>query len=151
MIHPETRYSEVIGKLKKRGRRITPQRAAILRMLIESQDHPTVEQIYDHIRLNYPMTSLATIYKTIMMLKDENEILEISFANESSRYDGHKPYPHPHLICIRCRRIIDPETSSFDEAVHQVEQKYGYQITSQRIDFFGICPQCLSSPESSDI
>jgi len=151
MLDSETRYSELIEKLKKRGYRITPQRAAILKMLTDSQDHPSVEQIYDRIRPNYPMTSLATVYKTVMMLKDENEVLEIGFANESSRYDGHKPYPHPHLICIRCHRIIDPETSSFDEAVHQLEQKYGYQITSQRIDFLGVCPQCQSSPNSTGI
>jgi hypothetical protein len=36
------------------------------------------------------------------------EILEIRFS-ESSRFDGNKPYPHPHVICLKCKKILDPE------------------------------------------
>jgi Fur family transcriptional regulator, peroxide stress response regulator len=138
----ETRYTTLMDKLKQHGHRITPQRAAILKIFIESQEHPSVEQVYEQIKADFPMTSLATIYKTVTLLKEEKEILELGFANESSRYDGHKPYPHPHLMCIRCQRIIDPEIELFNELPQELAQKYGYQIVNQRVDFFGICPEC---------
>ena len=67
MTHPGTRYAALVDKLKQRGYRITPQRAAILKVFTESQDHPTVEQVYEQIKADFPMTSLATIYKTVTL------------------------------------------------------------------------------------
>ena len=142
MPHTGTCYTALVDKLRQRGYRITPQRAAILKIFTESQAHPSVEQVYEQIKTDFPMTSLATIYKTVTLLKEEKEILELGFANESSRYDGNKPYPHPHLICIRCQRITDPEIELFNNLPQELAHKYGYQIVNQRLDFFGICPEC---------
>jgi Fur family peroxide stress response transcriptional regulator len=70
------------------------------------------------------------------------EVLELGFSNESSRYDGNKPYPHPHLICIRCKKIVDPEIDALTEMSSEISQKTGYEIVNHRLDFFGICPKC---------
>jgi Fur family peroxide stress response transcriptional regulator len=91
------------------------------------------------------------VYKTVTMLKAEQEVLELGFANQGSRYDGYKPYPHPHLICVRCGRIIDPEIEHFSELPGELAQKYGYQIVNQRVDFFGICPQCQQDEKVSAV
>jgi len=76
------------------------------------------------------------------LLKDLDEVLELGFSDDDNRYDGNKPYPHPHLICIRCRKIMDPEVSIAQDLVQQVAQQSGYQIVSQRLDFYGVCPDC---------
>jgi Fur family peroxide stress response transcriptional regulator len=136
------RLSILIEKLKKHGYRMTPQRMAILKVFTESTAHPTVEQVYDQVHPDFPMTSLATVYKTVSLLKEENEILELAFGNASSRYDGAKPYPHPHLICIQCQNMIDTEIQLFEEIPGELSQKYGFQIITQRVDFYGVCPEC---------
>jgi Fur family transcriptional regulator, peroxide stress response regulator len=146
-----SRLSLLTEKLKNHGYRMTPQRMAILKILTESINHPTVEQVYEQVRPDFPMTSLATVYKTISLLKEENEILEIAFANASSRYDGNKPYPHPHLICIHCQNIIDLEIQMFDEISMELTQKYGYHIVNQRVDFYGICPECRLKIKGQDM
>lgn len=76
----------------------------------------------------FPMTSLATVYKTVDMLKAEGEILELGFANGISRYVGSKSYPHPHLICIKCQTIIDPEVDLVNELTQEIATQYGYKI-----------------------
>ena len=129
------------GKLKTRGYRLTPQRIAILKILV-STGHPGVDQVYEAVRANFPTTSLATVYKTVTLLKEMGEILELGFGNEGNRYDGNKPYPHPHLICIKCKRIIDPDGVALTELSQQVASTTGFRIVSHRIDFYGICPQC---------
>ena len=103
-----------------------------------------MEQVYEQVKVEFPMTSLATVYKTVNLLKEENELLELGFANESSRYDGYTPYPHPHLICVKCQCIIDFEVEFFTALPQELVRKYGYQIVNQRVDFFGVCPQCQS-------
>jgi Fur family transcriptional regulator, peroxide stress response regulator len=148
MKEPGTRYPALMEKLKQHGHRITPQRAAILRILVESQAHPSVEQVYEQVKISFPMTSLATVYKTVTLLKEEGEILELGFANDSSRYDGYTPYPHPHLICVGCGRIIDPAIEHFNDVPQELAHKYGYRIVNQRVDFFGICPRCQAENEN---
>lgn len=136
------RLEEIIEKLRARECRITPQRVAILKILLGSSDHPSIEQVYNQVKVDFPTTSLATVYKTVNLLKDVGEILEIGFADGGNRYDGNKPYPHPHLICTQCKTIIDPDIDSIDRISSELEKNSGYKIKSHQIEFFGICPSC---------
>ncbi len=104
MDSPKGRLDQIITKLRARDCRITPQRVAILKIFLSSEEHPSVEQVYAQVKANFPTTSLATVYKTVHLLKEIGEILEIGFADGSNRYDGNKPYPHPHLICTPARQ-----------------------------------------------
>jgi Fur family peroxide stress response transcriptional regulator len=142
MVEPQTRLDEMITSLKEQGHRLTPQRMAVLKILATSEGHPSVEQIYERVKVDFPMTSLATIYKTVTLLKEMGEVLELGFSDDSNRYDGHKPYPHPHLICIKCKKIVDPQVAALSELHQEVAQSTNYRILSHRLDFFGICPQC---------
>ncbi|MBE0574441.1 MAG: transcriptional repressor [Desulfuromonadales bacterium] len=139
---PKQRLDEIIVKLRELNFRITPQRVAILRIFLNSQDHPSVEQVYAQVKADFPSTSLATVYKTVNLLKEVGEILEISFAGGGNRYDGIKPYPHPHLICTTCNKIMDSEIGLVDQIANELEQTSGYRIVSHQIEFFGTCPAC---------
>lgn len=142
MSDPSTRLDELVTRLRARGYRLTPQRMAVLKILASSEGHPSVEQIYQRVKVDFPMTSLATIYKTVTLLREMGEVLELGFSDDSNRYDGNKPYPHPHLICIKCRNIMDPEIGTLSELPLEVAERTGYRIVNHRLDFFGICPQC---------
>jgi Fur family peroxide stress response transcriptional regulator len=142
MSDPQTRLDELIAKLRGRGYRLTPQRMAVLEVLATSTDHPSVEQIYDHVKVDFPMTSLATVYKTVTLLKEMGEVLELGFNEGGNRYNGNLPHPHPHLICTNCGRIEDLDVAIVSELPQEVSQETGYQIVNHRLDFFGICPQC---------
>jgi Fur family peroxide stress response transcriptional regulator len=142
MVNPQARLDEMITRLKERGHRLTPQRMAVLKILAADEGHPSVEQIYERVEVDFPMTSLATVYKTVTLLKEMGEVLELGFSDGSNRYDGNKPYPHPHLICTQCKNIVDPQVVTLSELPQKVAQSTGYRIVSQRLDFFGICPQC---------
>jgi Fur family peroxide stress response transcriptional regulator len=139
---PEERLAQMIAKLRERDFRLTPQRVAILKILAASEEHPSVDTIYAKVRENFPTTSIATVYKTIALLKELNEVLELGFPDGSNRYDGNRPYPHPHAICMECKRIMDPEIASVDELREEMKRKTGYTISFHRLDFFGLCPEC---------
>jgi Fur family peroxide stress response transcriptional regulator len=136
------RLNEIITKLKEQGCRMTPQRLAVLKVLANSEEHLSAEKIYERVKPRFPFTSLATIYKTVTLLKKMGEIMELGFVDDSNRYDGIRPYPHPHLICLKCKKIIDPDIPALSELPQEVAQKTGYRIMNHRLDFFGICPSC---------
>ncbi len=139
---PAERLRQMTARLKERGHRLTPQRLAILRILAESRGHPSVEDIHKALLKDFPTTSLATVYKTITRLKDENEVLELEFSDLANRYDGNTPTPHPHAICTRCGAICDPDTPPLEELAKLVADRTGFRITSHRLDFYGLCPKC---------
>lgn len=141
----QQRLDDILAKLRQRQCRITPQRIAILRAFLETDQHPSVEQVYNQVKTHFPTTSLATVYKTVNLLKEIDEILEIGFADGRNRYDGNKPYPHPHLICTRCQRIVDPEISQLDQMTAEVARETGYRVISHQVELFGLCPACQTS------
>ncbi|MCB9481773.1 MAG: transcriptional repressor [Desulfobacteraceae bacterium] len=133
----------MIGLIKEKGNRLTNQRIAVVKILSESLEHPSAETIYKIVKKDHPATSLATVYKTINLLKQYNEVMEIGFADRGSRYDGFNPNPHPHVVCEKCGKIIDAKTD-INLLAKEVSKETGFEIRSHRLDFYGICPQCLA-------
>ena len=142
--HPgvASRLQQMVEKLRAREFRVTPQRLAVLEVIAASEDHPSVEMIFGQVRARFPTTSLATVYKTVALLKDLQEVLELGFPDRGNRYGGNKPYPHPHLICTKCGAIMDPDLSILHELTQEVAAETGFQILTHRLDFFGICRRC---------
>jgi Fur family peroxide stress response transcriptional regulator len=138
----DQRLEKMITVLRGLGRRITPQRLAVLKILAESNNHPSVEMIYEQVKKDFPTTSLATVYKTVTLLKQLHEVLELGFADQGSRYDGNRPFPHSHVICTKCGSIVDPQFVQMEEIAKEITQKTGFDITHHRLDFFGLCPKC---------
>lgn len=136
------RLDQIVDHFKALGYRMTPQRAAILETLTASDDHPSAEMIFERIKKDFPYTSFATVYKTIAVVKEIGEALELEFSNDANRYDGNKPYPHPHLICTRCGKIMDSESDLFRRLQDKISKETGFEITHHRLDFYGICPDC---------
>ena len=113
--------------------------------MASSNGHPSAAYLYDQLRDQFPTTSPGTVYKTLNLLKNLDEVLELGFSDDDNRYDGSKPHPHPHLVCVRCRTIMDAEISMPENLVHNVAQQSGYQVVSHRLDFYGLCPECRGS------
>ena len=123
MNDPQIRFEQLIAKLKERQYRITPQRVELIRLIAAS-------------------VGLATVYKTLDLLKEVGEVLEIGLRDDS-HYDGNKPYPHPHLICMKCQKIMDGELdAAVGKIVQEVENNFGFRVVKHQLDFYGLCPDC---------
>lgn len=134
---------KLIEKLRQQGYRLTPQRRAVLRILTESHEHLDIEQIYTRLKPDFPMTSLATVYKTIALLKEMGVVHQINLDGGRAFYDG-SPSDHPHLICSKCRRILDLDLdiAPIADLIQAVARQEGYQLLGYRLDILGLCPRC---------
>lgn len=141
MSDPNVRFDQLISALKERNFRLTPQRVELVRLIAVSDGHPSASQLYTTIKRKFPTMSHATVYNTLTLLKEMNQVLEIDLHNDS-HYDGNRPQPHPHLICIQCNKIIDGEVALDQESLRNLEQASGYKILHNQISLFGLCPDC---------
>ena len=136
------RFETIIHKLRENNHKITPQRMAIVDVLAKSLGHPSVEDIYAQLQNDFPTMSLATVYRNVLLIKSMGEVLELGFPDGSNRYDGNKPYPHPHIICIKCKKIIDLSLESLDDIEKEVANETKFKILNHSLNFFGICSTC---------
>jgi len=136
------RLEDVLQRLRDAGHRVTPQRVAILEALVTDPGHPSAERLYKAVSGRFPSMSLATVYKTLSLLKDQSEVLELGFAGQENRYDGLMPRPHPHLICTRCGQIVDPPFLDLEGLTREMAERTGFVIDHHRLDFYGLCPAC---------
>ncbi|MFN0072657.1 MAG: Fur family transcriptional regulator [Chloroflexota bacterium] len=138
------RVSDIVARLRARGHRLTPQRYAVVRALVEGGEHPSAEQLFQRVTDAYPMMSPATVYKTLDTLKAAGEVLEIEFREGPNRYDATMPTPHPHAVCTACGRIDDVAMDRLDAAMDEAAAQTAYRVTAYRLDFYGLCPSCAT-------
>lgn len=125
------------------GFKLTPQRLAILSYLDGNKDHPSAEDIYNVISKVFPTMSFATVYNTLDSLKKRGGITELTIDPDKKRFDPNTE-PHHHLICVRCRRIVDVHIG-FDLSLPALHNTEGFDITGNHIEFYGVCRECKKS------
>ena len=141
MSDPKVRFDELLVALRERNFRLTPQRVELVRLIAASDGHPSASQLYAKIQTQFPTMSQATVYKTLALLKEMNQVLEIDLRDDS-RYDGNRLDPHPHLICMKCNKIVDGDLELDLSSIRKLEKTSGYQIVRPQIAFYGLCPKC---------
>jgi Fur family ferric uptake transcriptional regulator/Fur family peroxide stress response transcriptional regulator len=125
--------------------RLTPHRAAVLETLRASHDHPTAAEIYRKVRRKRPGVAYATIYNALNWLTRNGLAAELKFGDEASRYDPVMAR-HDHLVCTRCGNLMDYEVPLPQKILAHAARQHGFRIEAYRLELFGICPRCTSSP-----
>ena len=142
---------ELVERLREWEVRVTPQRLAIAEAVLNSTDHPTVQQIYERVRDHFPSMTLATIYSTLGVLERSGLIQELPFPR-MSRYESNME-PHVNLVCIKCETVTD--TDMGQEMVlrlkNRVSRQSNFQVVWQRVDFYGWCPSCAALKTESEL
>ena len=131
---------DIAQKLREQGHRLTPQRVAILQAVLSSHAHPTAEEIHRRVCAEFPMISLATVYKTMNVLKELGEVAEIR-VDGRGHYEGNTT-PHPHMICINCGAIIDLPAEALAEMPQEALAETDFQAMRYKLEIHGLCPRC---------
>lgn len=114
-----------VSLLKQFGLKVTPQRLSVLKILNRHM-HPTIDELYEEIKLENPSVSLATVYKNLNTLKDEGLVVEVNIVNQKPRYDIYE-YPHIHVVCEGCGHVDDMSYEDAGLGAYQenLEKKLG--------------------------
>jgi Fur family peroxide stress response transcriptional regulator len=133
-----------IEALRSKGYKATPQRIAICRIALNSRAHPSAQQVYDEVKKIYPTVSLATVYKTLEVLRDLDLVQEINFPKGQARFDSYMK-PHINLVCTKCGSISDLDNNITEEIIKKVASAVRFKPYGQRVDVYGICQKCLET------
>jgi Fe2+ or Zn2+ uptake regulation protein len=131
----------ICEQIRASGRRVTPQRRAIIQALLDDRPHPTAEQIYTRVRGMMPDISPATVYNTLHELAEIGLLLELDVGLGERRYDV-TTTGHAHLVCMRCGRVEDV-LYDCETLVLSSRESRGFQVVSCDVIFRGYCPDCV--------
>ena len=128
---------------KQLNLRRTRQRQVILEELRKVDTHPSADEVYEMVRKRLPRISLGTVYRNLEILSQNGEIQKLELGSSLKRFDGIAANHH-HIRCIHCDRVADaPE--DFDVTInHDLKKATDFKILGHRLEFTGICPDCLN-------
>ena len=132
---------DLINVFRENGHKVTAQRLAICKFIFSRKDHPTAEQIYQELRIEYPMISLGTIYKTLHLLKELGLIQELGFNEGSIRYDSDMEL-HINMLCSKCGKIYDYKAENVEKLWSAIISDLGIKPKGQSIDIYYECDDC---------
>ncbi len=143
--NPMISVDRLCAQLRAHGRRLTPQRRAIIQVLLENCTHPTAEQILTRVRGVMPDISQATVYNTLRELVGIGVLKGLDLGLKERHYDI-KTTDHAHLICLGCGRIEDVPYDC-EALTLSPERTHGFRVVDRRVIFRGYCPACAFSKE----
>lgn len=120
---------------------VTHQRQVIYSALQELEGHPSPEAVYERVRRRIPSVSLATVYKNLRTFAESGLIREVSLHHGSTRLETNAA-PHHHLVCSRCRTIIDLEESAFVPPRLKRKAPGGFKVQRFLVEVIGLCEFC---------
>jgi Fe2+ or Zn2+ uptake regulation protein len=132
--------SELADAFRSSGRKLTPQRERIFRVLHGNPTHPTAESVHAEVVADMPSVSLRTVYATLHELAEMGELVQLDLGTGSARFDTNVS-DHHHLVCDPCGLVqdIDLDVPTFDL---DDDARRGFHVDATQIVLRGRCASC---------
>lgn len=142
----EARIEKIKQQLQSQGYKLTPQREATVRVLLENEeDHMSAEDVFMLVKEKAPEIGLATVYRTLELLSEMHVVEKLNFGDGVARYDlrtESNQHHHHHLICVQCGSMTEIMEDWLVPLEEKLEREYGFSVLDHRLDFQGICSRC---------
>lgn len=140
------RLSEFVERCRKRGIAVTPQRLAVIRALLASENHPSPGEICAAVRRRHPHVSLATVHRILEQFCEAGEARKVTLLHDVARYDGNVE-PHHHILCVRCRRVHDVEMPEVDKLLEGITGLGRFALLRCSVEIDALCERCQMAEE----
>jgi Fur family peroxide stress response transcriptional regulator len=142
------RVEEYRKLCNERGLNLTPQRRAIIEVVLDSDGHPQADEVYTALSRRRLRVSRATVFRTLEGLARLGIIAKASHTGSSVRYDGRTDLHH-HLVCIACDRVIDFSDRHLDSVPVPDTRRLGFVVSDLQVQLRGTCRECRAQEEKT--
>ncbi len=129
------------------GYRLTPQRMMVVEALHSADKHVSAEEIFTQLQARYPYANISTVYRTLDLLKELGLVAEISLGDGRVRFHPVDKGHHHHLVCQKCRRVVDIPEAALAPLAESLGREYGFKVELRHMAIFGLCAKCQQGVE----
>ena len=121
--------------------KVTPQRLAIYKELLGTDEHPSAEMLYEKLKPAWPTLSLDTVNRTVLMLSEIGAAFIVEGSGGARRFDAGLEH-HQHFKCVKCERIIDFHHEPFDDIQLPPAMTREFKVLRRTVYVEGLCDLC---------
>ena len=125
----------------------TIQRRVILEAVLDREDHPTADQLFEDVSSRIPGVSRTTVYRALEALVQLGVVRRANHSDAVARFDGNTNHHH-HLVCLGCNRVADIDGLDLDRIKLPETRRKGFEIADFSIHFEGYCPECRQNKKT---
>ena len=128
----------ILQKCMTKGVKLTDQRKIIAKVMSESDDHPSVDELYIRVSKIDQKISIATVYRTVKLFEESGIVTKHDFKGDKARYEELSESHHDHLIDVKTGEIIEFVDDEIEKLQKKVAEKYGYELVDHKLELYGI-------------
>lgn len=132
----EARAKQLEQALRAEGVRLTRQRAALLRVLAASDDHPDAAELHARAEAAGVGVSLATVYRTLTTLQAQGVIEKLEFRGEPARWEPADQQHHDHMIDVETGAVMEFTSDRIERLQAEIAAEMGYEIVHHRMELY---------------
>ena len=155
----------MLAALKAGGYRVTAPRRALVRLLVDTQEPLSVQEMCQQVNVAQRLRSsgeeetedsrndaasaeainLVTVYRFANLLVEMGLARRVEFGQGYSRYEREEPQEgphHHHLVCQRCGKVEDFHGCDIGGLTSRLEAESGFKVERHQLELYGTCPIC---------
>lgn len=121
---------------KEHGLRLTAPRKVIMQVLLKSTDHPDAVELHRRVSKIDPGIAIATVYRTVNMLRDKGVLERHTFADGRARYETADHEHHDHLVRVDTGDVIEFKSDEIERLQEEIARAHGFEIVSHRLEIY---------------
>jgi Fur family ferric uptake transcriptional regulator len=141
-------HTGLVESVRGQGYRMTPQREMILDA-IHREGHVTADEIYQRVCAKTPAINLATVYRTLELLKALGIVTAIDTGDGCVHYELAGEQRHHHLVCEGCGYTLELDCDVLLPLERELLRRYGFVMNLNHLALFGTCPDCQKPKRKS--
>jgi Fe2+ or Zn2+ uptake regulation protein len=136
-------FADICDRFRSSGRKVTPQRAAVFRVVAGNDQHLTAEAVHAAVVTELPMVSLRTVYQVLNDLVALGELDALDVGTGAVRFDPNLD-AHHHLVCTVCGMVRDVDEPLLDGMALPDAALHRFVVDRAELVLRGRCEGCGS-------
>ena len=137
----DRKMKQLEERCKEEGLRLTVQKRKVFSSLLQHEDHPTADEIYENVTDDIPGVSRTTVYRILESLTNAGLARRVYHPDDQYRFDPNTEHHH-HLVCTSCEKVKDVAVPDLEQVVPPDREVEDFEIEDFSIYFRGTCLAC---------
>lgn len=138
-------HESAVARLRAQGYRMTPQRLSVLDIVAGRSGHIRADEVWNQAKAQHPYVDLATIYRTLQLLKRIGVVTEVVIGNKLHFELADQHNRHNHMVCSDCDAVQTLSPDYLAEFSRRLEQEFGFTPDLDNLTIGGKCAKCHSN------
>ena len=135
-------FYPLLEELRVQGHRLTPQREMIVEAIAHAGRHVTADEVFDQVRARTNALSVTTVYRTLDLLTELGLVSRADLGEGKVSYAPLSHGPHCHLVCRKCGRVVQVDSSVLAGIAGQLREGYDFLPDINHFVIYGLCADC---------